>query len=282
MKLDDFEAVFKSSVKTQFHLEAPILESALLITDLPPADARLLRGTVEKFFEAMGGDIAWRTVGEGDFRTVPECMGVIEEARPDMVVTYRHLWGQTKPLLYSLGSFVDTMTQATQTPVMLLPPTQRADFTDRLSRLERVLVVTDALIGDDRLVNWGVRVCPGGGILYLAHVEDDATFDYYMNIVSMIPDIDTKLTVERIRKKLLGRPLDFIKSTIGVLEEAGVHCSVEPLVTMGHALSDYKRIVEENDIDLVVLNTKDERQYAMHGMAHAIAVEIQDLPMLLL
>jgi hypothetical protein len=282
MKLDDFEAVFKSSVKTQFHLERPILESALLITDLPAPDANLLQRALDGFFAAMGGDIEWTTVGEGDFRTVPECMGVIEKARPDMVITYRHLWGQTKPLLYSLGSFVDTMTQATKTPVMLLPPTQRADFADSLSRLERVLVVTDALIGDDRLVNWGVRVCPDDGTLFLAHVEDDATFDYYMNVVSMIPDIDTTLTIDRIKKKLLGRPRDFIDSTIKVLDKAGVKCAVEPLVTMGHALSDYKRIVAENDVHLVVLNTKDERQYAMHGMAHAIAVELQDLPMLLL
>ena len=282
MKLDDFEAVFKSSVKTRFVFQRPELVTILVMTDLPAGEAALLQGTLKHFFAGIDGDLTWHIAGQGDYRSVPECLGVIENVRPDMVVTYRHLWGSTKPLLYSLGSFVDTMTQATQTPVMLLPPTQRSDFAERMSTLKRVLVVTDALIGDDRLVNWGARVCPTDGTLYLAHVEDDATFEYYMNIVSMIPDIDTDLTVKRIKEKLLGRPADYIDSIVGPLRAAGVHCALEPLVTMGHALTDYKRLVAEHDIDLVVLNTKDERQYAMHGMAHAIAVELQELPMLLL
>ena len=51
---------------------------------------------------------------------------------------------------------------------------------------------------------------------------------------------------------------------------------------MGHALSHYKQIITEHNIDLIVLNTKDEHQLAMHGMAYAISVEIQYCPLLLL
>ena len=37
MKLDDFESVFRSSVKTPFHHAPPVIESALLITDVDNA-----------------------------------------------------------------------------------------------------------------------------------------------------------------------------------------------------------------------------------------------------
>ena len=54
------------------------------------------------------------------------------------------------------------------------------------------------------------------------------------------------------------------------------------IVKLGHHLSDYARLVEEHEIDLLVLNTKDEDQMAMHGIAYPLAVELRDVPMLML
>jgi len=124
------------------------------------------------------------------------------------------------------------------------------------------------------------------GILELsrtfAHVEDDATYQRYLNIISMIPDVNTDTAARRITDKLLGRPRDYIQSIIEALEGAGIEEQVIPVVTMGHRLGDYKQIIDEHDIDLIVFNTKDEHQVAMDGMAYAIAVEIQDRPLLML
>jgi hypothetical protein len=51
---------------------------------------------------------------------------------------------------------------------------------------------------------------------------------------------------------------------------------------MGHHVSDCREIIDQHAIDLVVMNTKDEDQLAMHGLAYPLAIELRDLPLLLL
>jgi ribosome biogenesis SPOUT family RNA methylase Rps3 len=57
---------------------------------------------------------------------------------------------------------------------------------------------------------------------------------------------------------------------------------VEHLVVFGHHLSEYKRLIEQHGVDLLVLNTKDEDQLAMRGIAYALAVELRQIPLLML
>jgi hypothetical protein len=283
MKLDDFEAVFKSSVKERFRLDAPAIRKVLHVTDLSAEDAAAVDDKIKRYLACIEPDaMTWRTTTAADHRVIPELMALIEADPPDLIVAYRHLMADSKALDHSLGATVDTLTQATEIPVLLMPLPSRSDFDDRVGELASVLVVTDHITGDDRLVNWAVRLCPSGGQLYLAHVEDDVTYRRYMEIIEMIPDANTETTVRRITDKLLGRPADYIQSTIEALAEAGITERVTPIVKMGHAISDYRQIIVDNDVDLIVLNTKDEDQLAMHGMAYAIAVELQDRPLLLL
>ena len=284
MKLDDFESVFRSSVKDRFHLEAPQVKSILLLTDLSQEEADELESTAKAFL-ASSLDIdalSWRTVRRGDFGPVSEMVQLAEAENPDLIVSYRHLLGHDKSLLHSLGSFIDTVTQATDYPTLLLPPIARPDFAERMAKIDTVLVATDHIIGDERLVNWGVFMCPNNGTVALAHVEDDNAYKRYMDIIAMIPDANTETTIKRMTDKLMGRPRDYIESIAEALVEAEIEETIVPIVTMGHALSDYQRLIDEHDVDLMVLNTKDQDQMAMHGMAYAIAIEIQDRPLLLL
>ena len=187
-----------------------------------------------------------------------------------------------KDLPHTLGSAVDTLTQDIPTPVLLLPPPVHEDFERRLAGTSRVMVATDHLTGDDRLVSWGVRLTKRGGHLFLAHIEDDATLKRYLEIIELIPRIDTEVARKEIPKKLLDRPRDYIDSIAAVLAEQLIVEKVEPVVVMGHAVTDYKKLLEEHDIDLLILNTKDPRQDAMDAMAHALAVEVRDRPLLLI
>ena len=285
MKLDDFEAVFRSSVKDRFRLEAPQLQSIMVLTDMSEADTAALEKQVKDFLSSSLAvdELSWHCARDGDYGKVSEMIDIIESKKPDLIVSYRHLLGRDKSLLHSLGSFIDTATQATEFPVLLLPPVAHPDLEKRMKKkIRSVLVATDHIVGDSRLVNWGVFICPNDGTVVLAHVEDDTTYERYMELIGMIPDADTETTVKRMTDKLLGRPRDYIESTIEALKKAKIDETVVPLVTMGHAVADYRKIIDEHDIDLMVVNTKDEHQMAMHGMAYAIAVEIQDCPLLLL
>ncbi len=284
MKLDDFESVFRSAVKDRFHLKPPELGSVALVTDLTESEATALAETVRASMSLSVDTekLAWRNILGGEYEDIDTLIALIESTDADLIVTYRHLLRPYKELPHSLGSFVDTITQTCKQPVLLLPPPTRQDFEARMKKFENVLVVTGHIIGDERLISWGVHACPRNGTIVLAHVEDDTTYKRYVELLSMIPDFHTETAVRRLTDKLLGRPRDYIQSIIDALEKEGIEENVIPVVTMGHALSDYKRIMDEHDVDLVVINTKDELQMAMHGMAYAIAVEIQDRPLLLL
>lgn len=283
MKLDDFDSVFRSAVKARFHFAPPSPKEALLVTDLGERDAAILEGKVRAYLAEVAPEpLSWRTVHQDEYDQVVQLLGIVEESSPDLIVAYRHLRLRSKKLCYSLGAYVDTLTQATSVPVLLLPPPDHPDLDRRLAPPRRVLVITDHLTGDDRLASWGVQMCSRDGTLFLAHVEDAATYERYMEIIGMIPDLDTESTAERIRAKLLARPADYIESIVEVLETQGIEERVVPIVEMGHALSDYRRLVDEHEIELLVLNTKDAQQLAMHGMGYAISVEFQDRPMLLL
>ena len=145
-----------------------------------------------------------------------------------------------------------------------------------------VLAVTDHLTGDDRLVNHAVHFTDPQGILYLSHIEDEADFERYLEVISKIPTIDTENAQEAIGQQLLKEPQDYIDSCRAALHESGLTLQIESSVLMGHRISDYKRLIQEHSIDLLVLNTKDEEQFAMHGLAYPLAVELRQVPMLML
>ena len=97
-----------------------------------------------------------------------------------------------------------------------------------------------------------------------------------------LPELDTLVARERIREQLLKEPADYIESCRRGLAEAGVDLEVEAVVAIGRRLSEYRRLVEQRQVDLLMLNTKDNDQLAMHGLAYPLCVELRDVPLLLL
>ena len=281
MKIDGFESVFRSAVKDRFHFRPPTIESVLVVTDMSTYDAAGFTERVKTFLAPVVGEIGFATLSNEDIDDVPAMLEAIERERPDLIVSFRNL-RLRKDLTFTLGAYVDTLTQAISTPVLVMPPPDRSDFDELLRPLNEVMVVTDHLTGDDRLVNWGVYWCSDEGTLFLAHVEDDEVFDRYADAIGKISTIDTESAVDSIRKKLLRLPEDYIHSIAEELRAQNIHEKVEPIVTMGHALSDYKNLIEHRQVDLLVMNAKDQRQLAMHGMAYALSVEVRNVPLFLL
>jgi hypothetical protein len=57
---------------------------------------------------------------------------------------------------------------------------------------------------------------------------------------------------------------------------------VNEIISLGHRLRTYVELVESHTVSLLVLNTKDEDQHAMHGLAYPLAVELRQIPLLML
>ena len=75
---------------------------------------------------------------------------------------------------------------------------------------------------------------------------------------------------------------DYIDSCRRVLSAEHVDITIEDIVTVGHHLNEHKRLIQECEVDVVVMNTKDEDQLAIHGLAYPLTIELRDTPLLLL
>lgn len=282
-KVDQFESAFRAAAKTAFDYEPIQIESVLVVTDREGRAASEFGDKVRVFLSVLerGENVRWRTVDGAEYRTVPELLDLVEEERPGLICTYRHLHSDSWRWPYTLGEYIDVLTQVTTTPVLVLPHPERAPERG-VTRTRVVMAMTDHLVGDDRLVNWSARFTGEGGRLVLTHVEDDVAFERFIETVGKIPSIDTDDARERVKERLERDARDYIRSCADGLSRAGLPFSVDEVVTMGHHLSEYRRLVEEHDADLLVMNTKDDEQMAMHGLAYPLAIEVRSIPLLLL
>lgn len=281
--VDQFESVFRSASKPVFHFQDVELRDILVVSDLATQAAEGFSGACRTLLHGLGDDVRWETLDGGQFASPGELLTALERAKPGLVCTYRNLHSDGWRWPHSLGEYLDVLTQVVEAPVLVCPhPELMAPGEFAKSGTDRVMAVTDHLAGDETLVNWAVKIAEDDGDLLLAHVEDKLAYDRMIDVIGKIPALDTTVARFTIREQLLKEPHDFIRSCREGLEKAGARVKVHEVVTMGHRLADYKRLVAEHEVDVLVLHTRDDEQMAMHGLAYPIAVELRDIPLLLL
>jgi len=217
-KVDQFESVFRAAAKTPFAFGAVEVGSVLVVSDEGDEQARTFGDQTRSFLSVLdrGENVRWTTVAGGQFETVPQLLELVEKERPGLICTYRHLHSDSWQWPYTLGEYIDVLTQATSTPVLVLPhpkrPPERA-----VTGTQCVVAMTDHLVGDDRLVNWAARFTADGGRVVLSNVEDIATFERFMEVVGRIPTIDTEGARADIQERLVRDARDYIASCAKVL-----------------------------------------------------------------
>ena len=283
-KLNIFESAFKAADKPVFTYEPLALERVLLVTDFTQAEADLLLSSLRGFLGAVdGAETRWTAVAGTAFSDVHQLLELVEAQRPDLIATYRHLHSNAWHWPFSLGEHLDVLTQATSTPVLVLPhPDAERALPHSLRNTDRVMAITDHLAGESRLVNTALAFTRPGGTCWLTHVECTGSFERYMEVISKIPALETEVARETIAAQLLKEPHDFIRSCRAAIEAAGLKVGIEEIVTMGDRLEEYEQLIQAHEVDLLVLYTKDEDQLAMHGLAYPLAVELRQIPLLML
>lgn len=280
-RIDQFESVFRAAAKPRYTPSDVTLGRIMIVTDLDPEAGDRYRARITDFLAGVTGiDSAEWVALHGEAETVGALLEAVQNHAPDLVCTYRNLHSGSFQWPYTLGDHAAVLTQVTDAPVLLLPRPDDDGLDDRMKNTDRVMAITDHLAGDARLVDHALAFTGNGGRLTLAHVEDDGVFERYMAVIGKIPEIDTDTARERIAARLLKEPADYVESIRAALDGFGIEVASE--VTMGHQLSIYRALVERERIDLLVLNTKDDDQLAMHGLAYPLAVELRRVPMLML
>ena len=281
-QIDEFESRFKSAERTRFAYADIPIESVAVVTDTDPAASKHLRSTLQDFLPRIRLAENWRYLTGDSYSNVGELLGLVDAEQTDLIVTYRHLQEESLVPKHSLGVYLDVLTQTTSIPVLVLPGTaaEPVELDNRICK--RVMVVTDHISGDNRLINYGARMCDNGGSIWLCHIEDEAVFERYMHTIGQIPEIDTDQARVLIECQLLKNATDFIDNCIEGLRAIGPNISCHAVVERGHHLQEYRALIDEHNVDLLVANTKDEDQLAMHGITYSLSVELTNVAMLLL
>jgi hypothetical protein len=281
--LDQFESMFRSADRPRYEYTRVDVSCVLLVTDLDRARADAFAEELRPFLVEIA-EAEWTVLdadGVGDVAALRER---VERLAPDLVITYRNLRSDAWRWAYSMGVYLNVLARQLDVPVLVVPNPHEIEAPPwKGSETDEVMVLTDHLTGDDRLLDWGVRFVRPGGKLFLAHLEDDQVFERYLTMIGKLPSIDTEMARGDIKARLLAEPLDYAKSCAEVLAEQGhLTHEVVPLVQMGHRLSEYARLIEEHAVDLLVFHAKDQDQLALHGKAYSLAVQLRDVPILMI
>lgn len=282
-QVDQFESVFRSAVKDVYAYDTIKIKKVMVVTDLKRKDADLFLEKIKKFMSIIGDEIEWHVVIGKDFDSTEALYKLKERYHPDLFCAYRNLHSRAWRFPYSLGEYLDVLIQRTDVPVMILPHPEAGYEAERaFDSTQSVMAITDHLSNDHRLVNYAVGLTESNGQLYLMHIENQAHFNRIIDAISKIPTIDTDDAKEKLTHQLLKEPKDYIESCRKGLKEAGLSVSVTDIVEFGHHLKEYQKRIEELKINLLVMNSKDEDQLAMHSLAYPLAVELREIPLLML
>ncbi|MCH2367855.1 MAG: hypothetical protein MK554_11675 [Planctomycetes bacterium] len=284
-RIDQFESVFKSADKPVFRYEPFAVGSALALTDLDGDGAESFSSLVRKYLDASGeeGMPPLQVVRGDEFGSIEECLKIIDRDKPELICTYRGLHSDCWRWGHSLGSYVEVLTQTVNIPVLVFPhPGSAAALSADEDDCSRVMAMTDHLAGDSRLVNAALFFTPASGTLHLSNIEDEQVFERYMAAIEKIPSVDSAAVRENLLFRILKEAEDYIQSCRAVVAEQGLEVEVIEAVELGMHVEDYRQLVVAGEIDLLVMNTREVDQLAMHGLAYTLAVELSDIPLLLL
>lgn len=283
-RLDQFESIFRAASKNPFQLQPPAFRRLTMVTDLEGGAAYDFGEKVKAFLRVLGrDDVVWNLINGSEYDSLAGLLELIRTDGPDLIVTYRHLHTGAERSPHTMGEHVEAVTQGTEIPVFLLPHPDNVDAAAHaMENTNVVMALTDHLAGDDALVNAAVALTEPDGTLFLTHIEDEMTFGRYIHAIRRIQAIDTDVARTALEERLLQDARDYIASVEHHLDAADVPITITPIVAMGQHLSLFRDLIERHNVDVLVMNTKDDDQHAMHGLVHPLAVELRRIPLLLL
>jgi hypothetical protein len=273
--VDEFESQFRRSAKEHFTHEKMTFDRVTFFVD-----DDFVADQAQSFIKEWLGrdDLIFTIVRISPQKPVSEVIRELKNTEPDLVVSYR-LLGHPKEPSHSLGTYIDEVSQVLARPLCLLP-NKFGESSQK--KPERVLVLSESIVGDSTLVNWGVALVPKTGTLVLADLVDGNAFDNYMDLISKCSFIDTEIARAELADLLIKLASEFESECIEVLRQELPNLNLQQFVGFARTVKDYKALLSQYEVELLLFSGKDHNQTAMSALGYALAVEVTDLPVVLL
>ena len=278
--IDQFESTFRSAIKPIYQPKAFNMRKVLVITDLDNEQANHFTTQLSLFLQALDQSVTLTLLSKENSEDLTTLIDLIDQHDPDLIATHRSLHTKTQGQTYTLGDHIEILTQMTKQPILLFP--HHSSWVDKdFQSPDRVMVLTDQLSEHPTLVDIALSIMQTPGELTLAHIEDELIFDRYVNFISKIPEIDTESARALIKEQMYKEAQDFFGVIDQALKSQAIEVNVQGIFKMGHRLRSYVSIVSENEVELVVIQGKDDDQIAIHGLSYPLAIELSHLPLLI-
>ena len=156
-QIEKFESRFKSAYKEPYTYEDIELSKIAVISKEDSTRAEQIQKISSKLMPKYLEQYQWSFICENNFGSVKEALAKLEEQKPDLIIMERNIKVSEESLVYGLSPYVETITQVTTTPVLILPNMDLEQLSKRIKNCDCVMAETDRLTGDSRLINWAVN-----------------------------------------------------------------------------------------------------------------------------
>lgn len=281
--LGEFESLFKRALREKYQYKNLDISRIMLITDLEGGLLDDFENKVKGFLTVSLGNrnFEMSRLGRNDFSSWASLEDHLDRFKPDFIVSYRLLRVSDVRINTSLGVYIDTLSQKTNYPILVMPNPHLVTYEPPLDNAGYVVVATEHLYRDHDLVDTAVGFTPDQGKLLLVHIEDDDTFKYYVNAIERIPSINSDKAVESLKEQLESAPRHYMESVAEELQIRKPGVLVEMETGFGHLINHYTELVKGKDVRILVFQTKDDTQLAMHSLGYSLAIQFSEIPVLL-
>jgi nucleotide-binding universal stress UspA family protein len=282
--VDQFESAFRSAIRPIYQPHAITLRRVLVVTDLSPEEAKVLEQSVQEYLHGLsptGFSIEWDCLTNESFDSTASLLSKVETLSPDLICTYRNLNTADWRYENSIGSRLDTLINQSTIPVLVIPhPKPNTENIYTLNRNKTVVAITDHLTDDHQLIDYSSAFLERPGKLVLVHLEDQLTFDRYLDAISRITTIDTENARQQLASQLLKGPEAFVQSCRERLANSGI--DVTKIVEFANGIDRFKETIHELETDLLVMKGIDHDQTGIHGLAQRLINETRRIPILVI
>lgn len=275
LKIDHFASLFRAADKKKISIPTIDVSRVLLVTDVDTEKSMNVWEDWQSFFSR---DVDVDVLDGDKSKDLASIVQKVEESQCDLILSYRCLHTENWRYPYAIGSYIEVLTQLTSIPLLLLPHIEEEAI--KYEPPSSVVLISDDLTQEEELLGYACAFCHKEGTITLVDLEHTAYLERILSIVGKIPQIDTDMAQEKIQEQLLKESLEWVQRSQDII-------SLRSSLTLHHTqisqsrMSDCIDIVEQSGAQMLVLNTKDADQLAIHGQIYPFMVQFRNIPLLL-
>lgn len=276
LKLDHFTSVFRAADKDIITIPKCEISKVLLVTDVSHEKSLLIWGSWKKLFF---GNVDVTILHGEESKDLSLITQKIEASGCDLIVSYRCLHSDNWRYPHAIGSYVEVITQMTATPVLLMP--HILEEAQEYSPPESIILISDDLTKEADLLGWACSFRSHSSRCTLVELENLTYLNRLLNTIAKIPQIDTEMAQEKISSQLQKDSQGWLERSQDILREWERPPSLKRVQIAQSCMTSCIELVEEEKAKLIVLNTKDDDQLAIHGLVYPFMVQFRNIPLLL-